>query len=175
MRSSIEEEVEKEVGEELTDEQQTMLNKEKRELQTRFSRAWLPPVHTVILDFSVISYVDTVAVKVLSQVWDYLELFCSSITPWLPPVNTVILDFSVIRYVETMAVKVLSQVWDPLLFLGYIPYIQSFWTSLSSVMLKLWQQMSCRRYEMLFYSLITWYLPYNQWFWTLLSLATLLR
>ncbi|KAK3101893.1 hypothetical protein FSP39_007131 [Pinctada imbricata] len=68
MRSSIEEEVDKEIGDELTEEQETILNKDKKELQSRFSKAWLPPVHTVVLDFSVVSYIDTVAIKVLSQI-----------------------------------------------------------------------------------------------------------
>lgn len=68
-KSSIEEDVEKNEDEkELTEEQQTELQLENGEMQARFSRAWIPPVHTVVLDFSVISYVDTVAVKVLSQV-----------------------------------------------------------------------------------------------------------
>ena len=66
---SIEEDVEKDDDDKsLTEEQQTELQQENGEMQTRFSRAWVPPVHTVVLDFSVISYVDSVAVKVLSQV-----------------------------------------------------------------------------------------------------------
>lgn len=69
-RTSIEEDVEKDDDDKsLTEEQQTELQLENGEMQTRFSRAWVPPVHTVILDFSVISYVDSVAVKILSQVF----------------------------------------------------------------------------------------------------------
>jgi hypothetical protein len=74
-RSSIEDDVERTSDDDrdLTEEQQTELQKtelqhENGEMQVRFSRAWIPPVHTVVLDFSVISYVDTVAVKILSQV-----------------------------------------------------------------------------------------------------------
>ncbi|XP_062620875.1 prestin-like, partial [Saccostrea cucullata] len=76
-KSSIEEDVEKDDDDdrELTDEQQTELQLENGEMQTRFSRAWVPPVHTVVLDFSVISYVDSVAVKVLSQIiMDFKEV-----------------------------------------------------------------------------------------------------
>ncbi|XP_078341333.1 prestin-like [Crassostrea virginica] len=73
---SIEEDVEKDDDDKsLTEEQQTELQQENGEMQTRFSRAWVPPVHTVVLDFSVISYVDSVAVKVLSQIiMDYKEV-----------------------------------------------------------------------------------------------------
>ncbi|XP_061195318.1 prestin-like [Saccostrea echinata] len=76
-KSSIEEDVERDDDDdrELTDEQQTELQLENGEMQTRFSRAWVPPVHTVVLDFSVISYVDSVAVKVLSQIiMDFKEV-----------------------------------------------------------------------------------------------------
>lgn len=76
-RITIEEDVEKDDDDDksLTEEQQTELQLENGEMQTRFSRAWVPPVHTVVLDFSVISYVDSVAVKILSQIiMDYKEV-----------------------------------------------------------------------------------------------------
>uniref|UniRef100_A0A8W8LYM4 STAS domain-containing protein n=1 Tax=Magallana gigas TaxID=29159 RepID=A0A8W8LYM4_MAGGI len=76
-RITIEEDVEKDDDDDksLTEEQQNELQLENGEMQTRFSRAWVPPVHTVVLDFSVISYVDSVAVKILSQIiMDYKEV-----------------------------------------------------------------------------------------------------
>lgn len=81
-RITIEEDVEKDDDDDksLTEEQQTELQLENGEMQTRFSRAWVPPVHTVVLDFSVISYVDSVAVKILSQVFCFINELCKTYT-----------------------------------------------------------------------------------------------
>ncbi|KAJ8302236.1 hypothetical protein KUTeg_021223 [Tegillarca granosa] len=65
-RSSIEEQ--EEMPEELTEQQESLLAKEKKEILKRFSKAWIPPIHTLIIDLSVVSYVDTVSLKILTQV-----------------------------------------------------------------------------------------------------------
>ena len=67
-RNSIEEEVDKQIPEEWTEEHDQLLAKEKNELKRIFLKAWIPPIHTLIIDCSVVSYLDTVAVKVLTQV-----------------------------------------------------------------------------------------------------------
>ena len=103
---SIEEDVEKDDDDKsLTEEQQTELQQENGEMQTRFSRAWVPPVHTVVLDFSVISYVDSVAVKVLSQVL-HASLYINQLRIYaflLTPINSqtsknMSMDIDRIRY-----------------------------------------------------------------------------
>ncbi|XP_052105599.1 solute carrier family 26 member 6-like [Mytilus californianus] len=74
-KSSIEEEVNKEIPEEWTEEHDQLLAKEKKELKKIFLRAWIPPIHTLIIDCSVVSYLDTVAVKVLTQIFaDFKEI-----------------------------------------------------------------------------------------------------
>ncbi|CAC5411725.1 SLC26A6 [Mytilus coruscus] len=74
-KSSIEEEVNKEIPEEWTEEHDQLLAKEKKELKRIFLRAWIPPIHTLIIDCSVVSYLDTVAVKVLTQIFaDFKEI-----------------------------------------------------------------------------------------------------
>ncbi|CAG2193140.1 unnamed protein product [Mytilus edulis] len=74
-KSSIEEEVNKEIPVEWTEEHDQLLAKEKKELKRIFLRAWIPPIHTLIIDCSVVSYLDTVAVKVLTQIFaDFKEI-----------------------------------------------------------------------------------------------------
>ena len=75
-RRTIEFEVNKEVPEEWTEEHEQLLAKEKKELKRIFLKAWIPPIHTLIIDCSVVSYLDTVAVKVLTQVslWGYTNI-----------------------------------------------------------------------------------------------------
>lgn len=74
-RNSIEEEVNKQMPEEWTEEHDQLLAKEKNELKRIFLKAWIPPIHTLIIDCSVVSYLDTVAVKVLTQIFaDFKEV-----------------------------------------------------------------------------------------------------
>lgn len=67
-KNSIEIEIEDEVPEELTDEHKNLLMEQKNEIVDLFSNAWIPPIHTLVIDCSVIDYVDTSAVKILAQI-----------------------------------------------------------------------------------------------------------
>ncbi|XP_033745654.1 prestin-like [Pecten maximus] len=67
-KNAIEIEIEEEIPEELTDEHKNLLIEQKNEIVDLFSKAWIPPIHTLVIDCSVIDYVDTSAVKILAQI-----------------------------------------------------------------------------------------------------------
>lgn len=49
-------------------EQEMKAAAENKLILERFSKAWQPPVKIIIIDLSVVNYVDTVAVKTFSNV-----------------------------------------------------------------------------------------------------------
>ena len=49
-------------------EEQEKKTRENRLIMERFKEAWKPPIKILIIDLSLVSYVDTVAVKTLTSV-----------------------------------------------------------------------------------------------------------
>lgn len=77
-RIIIEEDVEKDDDDDkfLIEEQQIELQLENGEMQMRFFCVWVLFVYIVVFDFFVISYVDSVVVKIFLQVFCLINELC---------------------------------------------------------------------------------------------------